>query len=192
MNIKQKQLEQLYQPHRQDMTASPLYIEGATSFVCGEGDPDATIMFIGEAPGADEDRLGRPFVGRSGKLLDAVLSSIGLRRAEVFITNIVKCRPPENRTPVPEELVKGRELVLLHEINIIQPRVLCTLGLSSLQGLLQQSFKMADVRGKAIACGEYVLIPTYHPAYILRNPAAREQFVEDLRKVHAYSMHVRV
>lgn len=152
--------------------------------VFGEGDPYATIMLIGEAPGADEDRLKRPFVGRSGKLLTALLEKLGSSREEVFITNIVKCRPPNNRTPLPSEISPETKQLLKNEIAIIRPRVICTLGSIATQLFLQQQFvALGRVRGKPIdfPALNLVVLPTYHPAYVLRNPPAVQQLEADLK-----------
>lgn len=179
---KQEQLDALYAPHR-DFIHSPLYIPGCQNIVFGEGSVDAPIMFIGEAPGKDEDIQARPFVGRSGRLLDRALFLAGLKREELFITNIVKCRPPNNRTPNPEELRIGRDVMLQHQIAIIQPRVICTLGSAALQGLTERPYKITAIRGQPMDFDGMLLLPTYHPAYVLRNPTVAQIFLGDIKKL---------
>lgn len=179
---KELALEQLYQPH-QNFTNSPLFIKGCNSIVFGEGDANATIMFIGEAPGKAEDEQGRPFVGPSGKLLNKALNHAGLKREDVFITNIVKCRPPNNRTPFPEELKTGKNLMLLEQIAIINPTVLCTLGSAALHGLTEGNFRITQVHGQPLDFNGYLLFPTFHPAYILRNLSQEHLFLHDIQKL---------
>jgi len=154
--------------------------------VFGEGNPDARLMFIGEAPGAEEDRLKRPFVGRSGKLLDKIFKQAGFSREDVFITNIVKCRPPNNRTPTPEEISPAMKQLLKQEIAIVRPRIICTLGAVATQLFFPQPIMMSKVRGKPLhfAQSHITLIPTFHPAYALRNTDAEKLLVLDI--IHAF------
>lgn len=181
-SYKQQLLDALYAPYKK-CTMCPLGNQGRTTVVFGEGNPDAAIMFIGEGPGQDEDTQGRPFVGRSGKLLTRVLEKLGLPRQEVFITNIVKCRPPNNRKPLPIESTTCKNLLLLKQIKIIRPQVICTLGSSSLAGLLnREDIKITKIRGEVLSFEGAQLIPTYHPAYILRNPKELPTFVADIQK----------
>ncbi|HJM68595.1 MAG TPA: uracil-DNA glycosylase [Candidatus Babeliales bacterium] len=165
------------------MTNNPLVIPGCTNIVFGEGPANADIMIIGEAPGKDEDEQGRPFVGRSGKLLTKALESVGLKREDVYITNIVKTRPPNNRTPSKQEIENGRNL-LLEQIKIIQPKVICTLGACALRGLnsdtIPKPLRITKLRGSTFSYNVAKLLPTLHPAYILRNPSAADLFREDL------------
>jgi len=172
-------LDQLYEPYRH-CTACPLGNLGRTQVVFGEGSLDAKIMFIGEGPGQQEDEQGRPFVGRSGKLLNRVLETAGLKRADVYIANIVKCRPPNNRKPFPNESKTCKQLLLLKQIGIIKPQVICTLGAAALEGLLEQPIKITQVRGRPIELGKITIIPTYHPAYILRNAKELPQLLGDI------------
>lgn len=151
----------------------------ATQMVFGEGNPDASVLFIGEAPGREEDLQGRPFVGRSGKLLDRVIQLVGSKRDEVYITNVVKIRPPNNRKPSPQEILAGKQL-LLNQIKIIRPHAICTLGSSALEGLLGHPIKITAMRGKKIDWNGIPVIPTYHPAYILRNPEELQALVDDI------------
>ena len=179
---KEAALKKLYEPHR-TFTKSPLYLTGCKNIVFGEGDLDATIMFIGEAPGKQEDEQGRPFVGPSGKLLGKALTLAGLSREEVFITNIVKCRPPNNRTPLPNELKTGKELMLLEQITIINPVILCTLGSAALRGLTEIDYRITQVHGQPLDFNGRILFPTFHPAYILRNLQQEEAFLRDIKKL---------
>jgi len=142
-----------------------------TNLVFGVGNPDARIMFTGEAPGADEDRLGVPFVGRAGKLLDQCLADIGIAREDVYIANIIKCRPPGNRDPLPAEIEACKEL-LFAQIAIIQPVVLCTLGRHAAETLLAiPDFKISRDHGKPMNWQGIVALPVFHPAAALHQPA---------------------
>lgn len=176
---KQKLLNELYAPF-QNCTQCPLGTLGRTHIVWGEGDPNAQLMFIGEAPGADEDAQGRPFVGRSGKLLTKTIEGLGIKREDVFIANIVKCRPPENRAPRLLESSVCMTLFLFNQIKIVQPKIICTLGNSPLQALLGSEMKITKVRGTVLEWQGFKLVPAYHPAYILRNPPALKTFTADL------------
>ena len=178
-NYKQMLLDTLYTPYHQ-CTKCPLAGLGRTHVVFGQGNPDAKLMFIGEGPGRDEDVQGLPFVGRSGQLLDCVLKNIGIQRDDVFITNIVKCRPPGNREPLPNESTTCKNILLFNQIKIIQPKIICTLGSCALRNLLEHDIKITELRGTRMNFGSITLIPTYHPAYILRNPQKIKDFVQDL------------
>lgn len=176
-NFKQSLLNELYEKYKD---SQQLCISGGSKRVIfGEGNPDAKLVFIGEAPGAQEDLEGRPFVGRSGKLLDKLLTLGDMKREDVFITNIVKCRPPNNRKPLPQEMVNGRDL-LLKQIKIIQPNVICTLGASALEGIINAPALITKKRGKIMDFEGLVIIPTYHPAFILRNPKELETLATDI------------
>jgi len=177
---KQELLQELYSLYK-EFQKSSLYIPGATTIVFGEGNPESPIVFIGEAPGAEEDKQGRPFVGRSGKLLTRALEVAETPRSSVFITNIVKCRPPENRTPTAQEIATGKRLLLQHELAIIQPRVIVPLGLSALKGLLEKPCTMAHYRGNIHTYQNALLMPTYHPAYVLRNQSTLSVFLGDIQ-----------
>jgi uracil-DNA glycosylase len=150
--------------------------------VPGEGALDPPILFIGEGPGADEDATGRPFVGRAGQLLDKMIAAIKLRREQVYIANIVKCRPPENRQPEPDE-VKACAPFLERQIAALRPRLVCTLGLPATRALLPEVRAISAVRGREFRLGPVPLVPTFHPAYLLRNPAAKPQAWEDLKSI---------
>jgi uracil-DNA glycosylase len=176
---KQILLDQLYLPYKQ-CTSCPLSQLGRKNIVFGEGNPDAKLILIGEAPGRDEDQQNRPFVGKSGQLLNHILDALNICREEIYITNIVKCRPPNNRTPHPIESKTCKNILLYHQINIIKPKIMCTLGAAAIQGLLEQEVKITRIRGNPITWHQYVVIPTYHPAYILRNPRELSHLAEDL------------
>ena len=164
----------------------PLGNLGRTQVVFGQGNPDADLMFVGEGPGKDEDIQGKPFVGRSGQLLNRVFELLHIQRSEVFITNIVKCRPPNNRKPLPIESKTCKSILLLNQIKIIQPQVICTLGSAAIQSLLEKEVKITKIRGSEYSLGSIPIIPTYHPAYILRNPKELQSLIDDITK--AYKM----
>ena len=156
-----------------DCTRCPLS-GGRTTVVFGTGDPHADLMFVGEGPGAEEDRQGLPFVGRSGKLLDELLAQeVGLAREAVYIANVVKCRPPENRDPEPEEIAACRPY-LQRQVELVAPRVLVTLGNFATKLLLDTKDGITKLRGRRYAWGDgVVLVPTYHPAALLRGGTER-------------------
>lgn len=140
------------------------------NLVFGEGDPDAELMFVGEGPGEEEDRSGRPFVGRAGQLLDKILESVGIDRESVWITNIVKYRPPGNRNPKPDEM-RASEPILLEEIRLVRPRILCPLGNVPTQFLLDTKDGITKLHGTWFEWHGIDVFPLYHPAYLLRNPS---------------------
>ncbi len=175
--FKQQLLNKLYEPYKQSGVL--LVQNGSKRIIFGEGSPDAHLMFIGEAPGAQEDLEGRPFVGRSGKLLNKLLQLANTERKDVFITNIVKCRPPNNRKPSPAEMDRGRNL-LFKQMHIIRPRVVCTLGAAALEGLLNRPASITKMRGRLFNLGDFLIIPTYHPAFILRNPKELKILTQDV------------
>ena len=175
---KQRLLDALYKQYL-EKPQGIVRLPGSTTIVFGEGNPDANLMLVGEAPGQQEDEQGRPFVGRSGMLLNKVLDVANMPRDEVFITNIVKTRPPNNRKPTAQEIEASLPL-LLDQIKIIRPKLICTLGASSLQGLLGRSVQITKERGKALDFMSTKLLPTYHPAYILRNPKELNTLVQDI------------
>lgn len=153
-----------------------------TKFVYGVGNPHAKLMFIGEAPGADEDRLGEPFVGRAGQLLDKILAAIKLSRQEVYIANILKCRPPNNREPQPDETEKCLPY-LKEQIRLIQPKLICLLGRSAAIGILQKEMPLGKMRGYWHEFESVPVLVTYHPAALLRNPAYKKDTWEDMQKL---------
>ncbi len=150
--------------------------------VFGEGNPEAKLMLIGEGPGYDEDIQGKPFVGKAGQLLTKILQAINLQRDEVYITNIIKCRPPQNRNPEYEE-IESCYPFLLKQINAIQPKIICALGTFSAQTLLKTDAKITSLRGKLFQFSGIKVIPTYHPAYLLRNPEKKRDVWDDIKKV---------
>lgn len=180
-SAKQKKLDHLYDQFR-DFKKTPFYIAGATNIVFGEGNPDARLLFIGEAPGKNEDIQARPFIGRSGKLLNRTLELAGISRDDVYITNIVKCRPPNNRTPYSHELRVGKKLLLDKQIQIIHPKVICTLGSPALLGLTEHHYQITKIHGDPLDYNGTILIPTFHPAYVLRNYSIANAFLEDIKK----------
>ena len=152
---------------------------GHTRTVFGEGDPDASLMFIGEAPGLEEDRTGRPFVGRAGQMLDKIITAMGLRRQDVYIANVLKSRPPDNRTPLPTE-VEACSPYLAEQIRVIRPSALVSLGNPSTKFLLRTNLGITKLRGNWATYSDGSLsipiMPTFHPAYLLRN------YTEDTRR----------
>jgi len=152
------------------------------SVVFGEGDEAARLVFVGEAPGEEEDRQGRPFVGRAGKLLDQMIERIGLHRKDVFICNVLKCRPPNNRDPDPAEVdvCKGH---LFAQLELIRPHLICTLGKHAYNTLLGVDARITRIRGTLTSYKGTRLLPTYHPSYLLRNQAAIKEAYEDMEKV---------
>ena len=159
--------------------------ETRTNVVFGAGKSDARLMFVGEAPGRDEDEQGEPFVGRAGKVLTKMIVAMGLIREEVYIGNILKCRPPDNRTPTLEEMAVCLPHIL-RQIKVIQPDVVCALGATALKGLLRDPrAAIGRMRGKFIAWEGIKLMPTYHPAYLLRSPGEKHKTWEDLQNIVA-------
>jgi DNA polymerase len=153
-----------------------------TNFVFGVGNPHAEIMFVGEAPGHDEDIKGEPFVGRAGQLLNKVLAALGLKREDVYIANILKCRPPNNRDPQPEE-AETCEPYLVHQIKLIKPKIICCLGRIAAQRLLQTNMSLGQMRERWFNFHDTLLTVTYHPAAVLRSPAYKRPLWEDMQKV---------
>jgi DNA polymerase len=153
-----------------------------TNIVFGEGNPKADIVFVGEAPGGDEDIQGRPFVGRAGQLLTRIIAAMGLKRDDVYICNILKCRPPGNRNPRPEEIA-ACEPFLIRQLEAINPRVICALGTVAARTLLKTDVPITVLRGKFHSYHGIQLMPTYHPAYLLRNAGAKKQVWEDVQKI---------
>lgn len=157
---------------------------GRSQIVFGVGNPKARLMFVGEAPGEDEDKKGEPFVGRAGQLLTKIIEAIGLTREQVYIANVIKCRPPNNRNPEPDE-VTSCEPFLFRQIEVIQPRVIVPLGKFAAQSLLKTMDPITKLRGRQFDYRGRILLPTFHPAYLLRNPSAKREVWEDMKKVRA-------
>ncbi len=153
-----------------------------TQIVFGTGNPRAKLLFVGEAPGREEDLQGEPFVGQAGQLLNKIIQAIQLSRAQVYIGNIVKCRPPENRNPEPDEIM-ACEPFLLKQIQAIRPKLICALGTFAAQTLLKTEEKISSLRGKFHAYQGIPLMPTYHPAYLLRNPNRKREVWEDMKRI---------
>jgi len=162
-----------------DCTRCPLH-KGRNKLVFGDGSPAARLMFVGEGPGADEDAQGIPFVGRAGQLLNNMIAAMGLRREEVYIANVVKCRPPGNRTPEPEE-ANTCSPFLFRQIDVVRPQVLVALGATAATYLLGQRQPLAGLRGRVHAFRGMQLIVTYHPAYLLRDPRQKKEAWADLQ-----------
>ena len=167
-----------------DCTRCPLHLK-RTNVVHTEGNRKARLMFVGEAPGADEDVQSRPFVGRAGQLLTKIIEAIGLKREEVLIGNVNRCRPPGNRPPTFEEASMCKPF-LEREIAIVQPDVIVTLGNTSLQNLLGAKQGITKLRGKFMDYKGIKVMPTFHPAYLLRDPSKKRETWEDLKKVRDY------
>src|SRR5215813_1504208 len=154
------------------------------TIVFGDGSPKAELVFVGEGPGADEDAQGIPFVGRAGKLLTQMIEAMGLQRKDVYICNVVKCRPPENRAPEPDEVATCSPY-LLRQIDVIRPKVIVCLGAVAAKTLLNTTRGISNFRGEWLDWRGYKLMATYHPAYLLRNPPAKADVWKDLQKVMA-------
>lgn len=155
---------------------------GRTQVVFGTGNPQASIMFVGEAPGFYEDRQGEPFVGAAGKLLTELLQSIGLERSDIYIANVIKCRPPSNRDPLPDEIETCKPF-LLQQIALIQPKLVCTLGNFSTQTLLERKIGITKVRGQVIQLEHFAVFPLFHPAAALHQGNLRVPLQEDFQKL---------
>ncbi|KKP28167.1 MAG: Uracil-DNA glycosylase [candidate division TM6 bacterium GW2011_GWF2_30_66] len=177
-------LEKLYKKYKNCQNC-PLAKLGRKNIVFGEGNPNAKLIIVGEGPGEKEDAACKPFIGKSGQLLTKILEQTGLKREDVFITNTVKCRPPKNRNPKTEEIESCTKLLLLKQIDIIEPKVICTLGAIPARVFLGKKvnnlpIKITAIRGQIFKCGNLTIIPTYHPAYILRNNKELQNFTSDI------------
>jgi uracil-DNA glycosylase family 4 len=168
-----------------ECTRCILHTQGRKQIVFGVGNPHAELMFVGEAPGADEDTQGEPFVGRAGQLLTKIIEAIGLSRSDVYIANVLKCRPPGNRNPEPQEVATCQPF-LFRQIDIIQPRVIVALGTFAAHTLLQTDAPISRLRGRVHDFGAgSKLVPTFHPAFLLRSPDRKRDVWEDMKKVRA-------
>lgn len=166
-----------------ECTRCPLHALGRRQVVFGVGNPDADLMFVGEAPGADEDARGEPFVGRAGQLLTKIIEAIDLRREDVYIANVIKCRPPSNRNPEPIE-VQTCSPFLLRQIDLVRPQVIVALGTFAAQMLLGTDAPISRLRGRVHPFRHGIqLIPTFHPAYLLRSPERKREVWEDMKIV---------
>ena len=155
---------------------------GRTNLVFGEGSPQARLVFVGEGPGREEDLEGRPFVGEAGRLLTRIIHAMGLEREEVYICNVVKCRPPKNRDPEDDEIQTCIPF-LKKQLDLIRPQVICALGRIAAKGLLEKEIKITQERGKWHYYQDIPVMPTYHPAYLIRNPSAKRPVWEDVQKI---------
>lgn len=153
-----------------------------TNSVFGSGNIDAKLMFVGEAPGHDEDMQGMPFVGEAGMLLTKIIEAMGVKREDVYICNILKCRPPQNRNPLPEEILTCMEYLYV-QIEIIKPKIICGLGKFASQTLLRTEAPISKLRGSWHEYRGIKFMPTYHPAYLLRNPRDKKLVWEDMKKI---------
>ncbi len=153
-----------------------------TQVVFGSGNPRARLMFVGEAPGFDEDRQGQPFVGAAGQLLTKIIQAMKLTRQEVYIANCLKCRPPQNRSPLPTEILTCSP-ILERQIQIIRPEIICALGKFAAQTLLQTQEPISRLRGRFFERNGLRVLPTFHPAYLLRNPTDKKLVWEDMQKI---------
>jgi len=167
-----------------DCTRCKLSGLGRQNIVFGVGNPSAELMFVGEAPGRDEDAQGIPFVGRAGKKLTQIIEAIGQSRESVYIANVIKCRPPKNRNPESDE-VETCERFLFAQVDAIQPRVIVALGTFAARTLLRSDAPISKLRGREYEYRGAALIPTFHPAYLLRNPQSRREVWEDMKRVRA-------
>jgi DNA polymerase len=171
--------------HIGDCTRCKLHTLGRRQIVFGVGNPTADLMFVGEAPGADEDLQGEPFVGRAGQLLTKIIEAINLKRSDVYIANILKCRPPGNRNPEPDEVATCSPF-LHRQIDVIRPKVIVALGSFAAKALLQSDVPISRVRGHVFDYRNGAkLIPTFHPAFLLRSPERKRDVWEDMKKVRA-------
>lgn len=183
---RERRLRELYE--RVGREGKCILYEGASGYVFGEGNPYSPVVFVGEAPGEEEDQLKRPFVGRAGRYLNQKLQEVGLRREDVYITNVVKSRPPENRKPTQKEMQTCLPY-LRKEIEILSPRLIVCLGATALEGILGKSLPVTRHRGSFLDYPydrRIKVFLTYHPAYILRNPGAEKEFLEDLRRIRDF------
>ena len=186
-NNNEQKLEQI-KKHYKNCQKCPLAGQGRAQVVFGQGNANAKLMLIGEGPGRDEDKQGIPFIGRAGQLLTKIIEAMKLKREDIYISNVVKCRPPGNRHPQPDESSTCKQLILFKEIEIIKPQIICTLGSCATQALLGTDIKISKSRGifHESRLGEsrpVLIMPTFHPAYLLRNPAAKKDVWEDMKKI---------
>jgi uracil-DNA glycosylase family 4 len=168
----------------EDCRRCKLHALGRTQIVFGIGNPDADLMFVGEAPGGDEDTQGIPFVGRAGQLLTKIIEAIGLARDQVYIANVIKCRPPGNRNPDPDE-VETCEPFLFRQIDTVSPKVIVALGTFAARTLLRTQDPISRLRGRIYEFRGAKLIPTFHPAFLLRSPERKRDVWEDMKKARA-------
>jgi uracil-DNA glycosylase family 4 len=189
--MNKKNLDILYKSNANPSKENILYIENAKQFVCGSGNPNAEIIFIGEAPGAEEEILGIPFCGRSGKLLRFYLNKYSFDTKNSFITNVVKFRPPNNRKPTNEEInIHGK--LLKSELEIIQPKIIVPVGAVAAQFILEKNISISKIRGQIIKKEAYLIFPIFHPAYILRNQNLLSLFENDIHALQKITMNIKI
>ena len=165
-----------------DCIRCKLHAQGRKQIVYGVGNPTADLMFVGEAPGADEDMQGEPFVGRAGQLLTKIIEAMGYTRKDVYIANVLKCRPPGNRNPEPDEVASCQPF-LFRQIDVVQPKVMVALGTFAAQALLDTKDPIGRLRGRAWPCRGRLLVPTFHPAFLLRSPDRKRDTWDDMKLV---------
>ena len=165
-----------------DCIRCKLHAQGRKQIVYGVGNPSADLMFVGEAPGADEDIQGEPFVGRAGQLLTKIIEAMGYTRKDVYIANVLKCRPPGNRNPEPDEVATCQPF-LFRQIDVVQPKVMVALGTFAAQALLNTKDPISRLRGRAWPCRGRLLVPTFHPAFLLRSPERKRDTWDDMKLV---------
>src|SRR5690554_64707 len=165
--------------------------KNANQVVMGKGSTTNKIMLIGEGPGADEDRIGEPFVGRAGKLLDKILKAVEINKEDLYITNIVKCRPPNNRTPFKKE-AESCAPILVSEIKLIEPKVIVPLGSVPLKYIVNDNASITKMRGKWIKRGKIYIFPTFHPSYLLRNPKIKKYSWHDFKVIKKAFERIKV
>lgn len=179
--FKQKLLDSLLNNYKNE---SPCHLGfNRRNIVFGDGNPDSELMLIGEAPGEEEDKQGKPFVGRSGQLLNKALNYVHINRENIYITNVVKCRPPNNRAPLPEEIKICKHLLLDKQIKIIQPKIIVTLGSIATNAMLGEPTQITKIHGSLISKDDFIIIPIFHPAYVLRNQTLLKTWIHDFEKI---------
>ncbi|MCS6977246.1 MAG: uracil-DNA glycosylase [Gemmatales bacterium] len=177
---KRRALQLLDENEVRHCTRCPVLVRNRTQTVFGVGNPDAELCFVGEAPGADEDAQGEPFVGAAGQLLNRIIAACKMRREDVYICNVLKCRPPGNRAPLPDEIANCFSF-LERQLAIIRPRFICALGACASQALLNTTASIGRLRGRFHDYRGIPVLCTYHPAYLLRNPAAKKDVWDDMK-----------
>jgi DNA polymerase len=175
-------LQQLHQAYA-ELEQHPFADFAKTKIVFGTGNIDSPLIFLGEGPGREEDIQGEPFVGRAGQLLNQMIKAMGFSRQEVYITNVIKCRLPENRAPSMDEIDIEKRLILDEELAILGPKIICALGSSAMWALLGPGVQISKNRGQIFDLPRFKVAPTYHPAYLLRNPAAKSAVWRDLQAI---------